>query len=89
MSDTTTFEDKCNILADMWVSYNKTGKFQDFFDYNDLGLPLAYAIANNLVTPNEKTATFINETFDILLELFQVEDTGFGELDEIVGLSEY
>ena len=47
MSDTgTAYEAQCDILADLWVEYKSEPEFKDFVEYNDLGLPLAYSIAN-------------------------------------------
>ncbi len=41
MSDTdkTTFENKCDILSDLWMNYRFEKQFEDFVNYNDLGLP--------------------------------------------------
>ncbi len=49
----TTFENKALILADLWMNFRNDEEFQDFVDYNDLGLPLAYALANGVVKPRQ------------------------------------
>lgn len=85
----TTIENKAEILADLWLSYRDDVEFSDFIEYNDLGLPLAYAFANGIVTKTDKLDTFITETFDLLLASLEVEeDTGFESLDELLGLAE-
>jgi hypothetical protein len=84
LSDTTTsYEVKCEILADLWVDYKNDAEFVDFFDYNDLGAPLAYAIANSIVPSSDLAKTFIEETFDTFLTTLGIEDTGFDSLADI------
>ena len=83
MSDTTTYENKCDILADLWIDYKNDVEFQDFVDYNDLGLPLAYAIASKIVPSTDIARPFIEETFDAFLNILGIEDTGFESLDDV------
>lgn len=45
----TKFSDRCLILAELWLEHRDEEEFQDFFGYHDLGLPLAYAISENVV----------------------------------------
>lgn len=82
MSDTTTaYEAKCDILAEVWVEHRNDIMLQDFVEYNDLGLPLAYAISNGIVASTDLAKSFIEETFDVMLDtVFSVEDTGFNSL---------
>jgi hypothetical protein len=58
--------------------------FRDFVEYNDLGLPLAYAISENVVSVSDKAKLFIEETFDVLIASLEMEDTGFDNLDELL-----
>ena len=83
---TTTLTDKANILADLWLNYRDDSEFQDFVEYNDLGLPLAYAFANGIVPQTPMLENFINETFDVLIAGLSLEDTGFENLDELLDL---
>jgi hypothetical protein len=88
LSDTTTsYETQCDILADLWLEYKNHEQFQDFFQYNDLGLPLAYCIASKIVPSSETAEIFIGETFDLLLAARGIEDTGFSDLEELLGFS--
>jgi hypothetical protein len=53
-------------------------------EYNDLGLPLAYAIDNEIVESTDIAANFIKETFSLLLEALDIEeDIDFETLDEL------
>lgn len=83
---TTTFSNKTLILADLWLNYRDDEEFRDFTAYNDLGLPLAYAIANNIVKETPTAEKFVDETFDLLLAGLGIEDTGFELLDDLLDL---
>ena len=79
----TTQENKADILAELWLNYRHDQNFEDFVQYNDIGLPIAYAISNGIVKATDIADKFINETFDLLLASLEVEDQGFENLDDI------
>lgn len=81
----TSLEIRAEILSDLWLNYRADEEFQDFIQYNDLGLPVAYLISSGLVKSSEEINKFVNEAFDLLLAGFDIEDTGFETLDEILG----
>lgn len=81
----TTQSNKMNILADLWLNYRDDEEFTDFVEYNDLGLPLAYAISNNIVESNEIVEQFINETFALLLAGMGIDDADYETLEDILG----
>lgn len=80
----TEIEKKCQILADLWFNYSTDTKFKDFIEYNDIALPLAFCIANEVVDLTPKAEMFIDETFELLLAIFEIEDQGFESLNEIL-----
>jgi hypothetical protein len=80
----TTFATKCYILAELWMNYRSDEDFEDFVEYNDIGLPLAYVLANEIADGNDESKKFINETFSLLLEQLEVEDQGFEDFDELL-----
>ena len=84
----TTYSDKLAILADLWLNYRDDELFEDFVEYNDLGLPLAYVLANDIVQTTELAEKFVNETFDLLVAGLGIEDTGFENLDQILSEAE-
>jgi hypothetical protein len=86
--NSTSYTDKCAILAEVWLNYRSDEEFQDFIEYNDLGLPLAYAIDSDIVKSTEMAQRFIEETFDLLLASLKVEDTGFDTLDALLFVAE-
>lgn len=75
---------RCRILADLWMDYRGEVEFEDFVQYNDLGLPLAYAISEGIVEKTDIATNFVNEAFDILLGALGIEDTGFNTLDDLL-----
>ena len=76
---------QAQILCDVWMNYRDDVKFMDFIDENDLGLPLAYALANGIVDFTPKAQGFIEESFGELLNtLGGLEDTGFENLDHLM-----
>ena len=81
----TSFDNKCAILAEIFLDYKEDDEFTDFREYNDLGLPLAYAIHAEIITKTYRAETFINETFDLLLAGLGIdEDTGFGSVRDLL-----
>lgn len=82
----TTYANKCAILADLWMNYRGDEEFQDFIEYNDLGLPLSYAIDSEIVKSTEMAQRFIEEAFSLLLAGLEIEeDAGYETLDDILG----
>lgn len=81
---------KVDILADLWLNYRQDEEFADFIEYNDIGLPLAYAISNGIVEITPTAEGFINETFQLLLAGLGVglddEDVTYESLDDLLGL---
>lgn len=80
----TTFENKCAILAEIWISYRNDENFEDFIAYNDLGLPLAYMIDTEIVAKTDKCVPFIEETFQVLLDGLGEEDEDWQSLEDLL-----
>jgi hypothetical protein len=85
---TTDFSNKVTILAELWMNYREDDHLDDFMEYNDLGLPMAYLLMNEIVLPSEQSALYIDETFDLLLSALSVEDKGFESLDELLAAAD-
>jgi hypothetical protein len=69
------------------MNHRTDEEFRDFVEYNDLGLPLAYAIAENVVSVSDKAKLFIEETFDVLIAGLEIEDVGFDTLNDLLAFS--
>jgi hypothetical protein len=85
----TTFSNRCEILGDLWVAYRDDETFEDFIDYNDLGLPLAYGIKKEIVISTATAESLIDETWELFLGALGIEeDKGYESLNEVFGLEE-
>ena len=84
---TTPFSKKCEILGELWLSYRQDEELEDFLEYNDLGLPIAYAIANDIVKSTDLAKSFVEETFDLLLASLEVQDEGWENLDQLLSIA--
>jgi len=78
------FNNKITILSELWMNYRDDKELKDFIDYNDLGLPLAYFLMNEIVLPTEQSQVYINETYDLLIAALTVEDKEWESLDELL-----
>ncbi len=85
---TTDFSKRCEILSDLWMNYRTDEQLTDFVEYNDMGLPLAYFINTNVVTPTPTSEVYIDETFSLLTEALGIKDTGFENLDQMMKAAE-
>jgi len=80
-----TFQNKVTILAELWMNYRDDDELKDFIEYNDIGLPLAYLLMNEIVLPSDESAIYINETYDLFVSSLTVEDKEWQSLDEMLG----
>jgi hypothetical protein len=85
MASGNTFENKITILAELWMNYRDDEDLKDFVEYNDLGLPLAYFLMNEIVLPTSQSELYINETYDLFIASLQVADKKWESLDEVLG----
>jgi hypothetical protein len=81
---TTTFENKALILGQLWINYKAEDEWIDFFIYNDLGLPLAFAFAEGIINHTPTLEQYINETWDLFLEGLGSEDEGFEDIQDLL-----
>lgn len=81
---TTTFEKKALILGQLWINFKAEDEWIDFFIYNDLGLPLAFAFAEGIINHTPTLEQYINETWNLFIEGLGIEDTGFDSIDELM-----
>lgn len=85
----TSFENRCNILSELWLNYRDDKDFQDFVKYNDIALPLSFMISEGIIeNPGELASSFVDETFDLLLKAVGQEDLGFETLDSLLKAAE-
>jgi len=83
----TPLSKRAEILADLWMNYRDEEEFQDFIHYNDLALPLSYAVSQNIVKIQPVGETLIDESFGLLLSALEIpEDEGFDSLDDLFSI---
>jgi hypothetical protein len=81
----TSFGNRCYILGELWIAYRDDEGFENFVEYNDLGLPLAYAIANEIALSTNKAEELIDETWELFLGHLGIDkDKGFESLEEVL-----
>lgn len=84
-STSTDFSKKCEILDELWMNYRDELALKGFVEYNDLALPLAFAINEGIVETTPQAAGYINETFSLLCQFLQIEeDVVYESLDEMM-----
>ena len=83
-SPANSFDNKCAILTDLWLQYRFEKKFEDFVSYNDVGLPLAFLVSEELVKPGPQAKMMLNETYDLLLAALKRDDGDFESLDDLM-----
>ena len=80
----TPIETQAEILSELWMDYRDEGYFAEFFQYADIGFPLAYVISKGIVKTTPEADKFISDTWEMLLGLVALEDTGFEDLKEML-----
>lgn len=75
------FKLKCEILNQLWSDYRYDEDFEDFIEYNDIGLPLASFIDEGLVDTTPRAEIYINESFDLLVAALDIEDKDYDSLE--------
>jgi hypothetical protein len=84
MDNITTFADRAHILARFWINEREAEAFEEYMEFNDLGLPLAYSLSEGIIESNTLVEAHINDSFDMLLTLLKLEDTGFTDYEDIL-----
>ena len=77
---------KAQIIIEFVDMKSENEEFDDFFSYNDLGIPLAVAVHNELCQLNDKGVDILEETYLLLLTELRVDDVNkeYEDLDEVL-----
>lgn len=81
---TSSLNNKAGILAELWMNYRDDKDLADFIEYNDIGLPLAYFVYNELVEPTTSAEMYVEETYHLLVFSLGIEDKEYDNLDEML-----
>jgi hypothetical protein len=82
------FADKCGILGQFWIDFRNDEDLKTFVEYNDVGLPLAYFIAEGLVTGTPMSEEYVSETFDLFIQSMNVTEEEIEGIDNLTALLE-
>jgi hypothetical protein len=75
---------KAEILVQFTQDKVNDDDYQEFFDYNDLGIPLSIAIDQEMVILTNKGEELINETWLELCELFNADpNSDYESIDDL------
>jgi hypothetical protein len=78
------YADKAGVLGQLWIEFRGDEDFSDFIEYNDLGLPLAYMVAEGLVKECSPVGEdIIEETYKMFMALLELEESDLEVLEEI------
>lgn len=80
----TSFTNKIQILGSFYLNYRDEKNVRDFIEFNDLGLPLALLVGEGLAEITEEGTQYIEETWRLLLAMFEIQDTGFENLEQLL-----
>jgi hypothetical protein len=75
------FKTKCQILNQVWSDYKFEVDFKDFIEYNDLGLPLAALIDEEIVSSSPRAEVYVEETYLLLIHALGIEDKDYDSLE--------
>ncbi len=82
---TTSFSNKVEILAEFFLLYNQDEHEKDFITQNDIGLPLAWLISQDLCQVSAEGKQYIVETWETFLSTLGIsKDEGFDSLEELM-----
>jgi hypothetical protein len=74
---------KAGIISDFTYSNIANAKYKDFFDYHDLGIPLAISFYSDLCILAPQGIAVLNETYESLCELCDIDPNDeFETIDE-------
>jgi hypothetical protein len=76
--------DKAGILGELWINFRDDEDFSNFIEYNDIGLPLAYYVAEGLVKEISPLGEqYIVESFEMFIQAIELTEEEIESFDEI------
>ena len=75
---------KAEILVQFTQDEFNSGEYDEFFDYNDLGIPLSIAITQDMVILTDSGEELLDETWKDLCLLFDANpDSEYESIDDL------
>jgi len=76
---------KAEILVQFTQDHFNSGEYDDFFDYNDLGIPLSIAIVQDMVILTDSGEELLEETWIELCNLFNADvNAEYETIDDLI-----
>ena len=77
---------KAEILVQFTQDEFNSGEYEEFFDYNDLGIPLSIAITQDMVILTDSGEQLLEETWIELCLLFNADpNLEYESIDDLMG----
>ena len=77
---------KAEILVQFTQDNLNDELYEDFFDYNDLGIPMAISVMQDLVILTDEGENLLDETWKELCQLFGADPNGeYENIDDLMG----
>lgn len=77
-------EKKASLIVEFIQAEFNNPVFDDFYDYNDLGIPLAVAFEADVCTLNDKGVEVLNETYALLCDELGIDNKDYNSYDDMV-----
>jgi len=78
------YADKTGLLGQLWIDYREDENFSLFMEYNDIGLPLSYVVAEGLVPAlTQLGEDYVDETLEMFFKLLGITEQEVEMLDKI------
>ena len=78
------FADKAGILGQLWINFRDDENFKAFMEYNDIGVPMAYYLAEGLVSDLTPLGEqYVEESLDMMFKLLEITEEEVDDLHEI------
>jgi hypothetical protein len=75
---------KAEILVQFTQDEFNSGEYDEFFDYNDLGIPMAIAVTQDMVILTDSGEQLLDETWKELCLLFEANpDDEYESIDDL------
>jgi hypothetical protein len=75
---------KAEILVQFTQDEFNSGEYDEFFDYNDLGIPMAIAVTQDMVILTDAGEQLLDETWNELCLLFEANpDDEYESIDDL------
>jgi hypothetical protein len=77
--------EKANIICEFVEANFNDDLYDDFFVYNDLGVPMAVALKGSLINLTDEGQRVFNETWSDLCEIFGADPNAeYSDLEDLI-----